>query len=92
MSLECFAWLVHYNLNLYVIVLRWRPPRYILNKPEEKHEKVRKKYHILVEGENKPAPIESFKEMKFPKPILHGLKKKGIQHPTPIQIQGIPAV
>lgn len=70
----------------------WRPPQYILNKPEEKHEKIRKKYHILVEGEDKPPPIQSFREMKFPKPILHGLKKKGIQHPTPIQIQGIPAV
>ena len=60
--------------------------------PESKHEKIRKKWHILVEGEDKPPPIKTFKEMKFPKPILHGLKKKGIQQPTPIQIQGIPAV
>ncbi|KAL4231239.1 DEAD (Asp-Glu-Ala-Asp) box polypeptide 41 [Mactra antiquata] len=70
----------------------WLPPKYILSKSEETHEKVRKKYHILVEGENKPPPIKTFREMKFPKPILHGLKKKGIIHPTPIQIQGIPAV
>ncbi|XP_052228964.1 probable ATP-dependent RNA helicase DDX41 isoform X1 [Dreissena polymorpha] len=70
----------------------WRAPGYILKKSEHEHEKVRKKYHILVEGEDKPAPLTAFREMKFPKPILHGLKKKGIQHPTPIQIQGIPAV
>lgn len=70
----------------------WRPPGYILEMPESKHEKIRKKWHILVEGEDKPPPIKTFKEMKFPKPILHGLKKKGIQQPTPIQIQGIPAV
>uniref|UniRef100_A0A8C9VD71 Probable ATP-dependent RNA helicase DDX41 n=1 Tax=Scleropages formosus TaxID=113540 RepID=A0A8C9VD71_SCLFO len=30
--------------------------------------------------------------MKFPQAILKGLKKKGIVHPTPIQIQGIPTV
>ena len=31
-------------------------------------------------------------EMKFPRPILHTLKRKGIVHPTPIQIQGMPTV
>jgi ATP-dependent RNA helicase DDX41 len=30
--------------------------------------------------------------MKFPKPILDSLKEKGINKPTPIQIQGLPAV
>ena len=33
---------------------------------EERHERVRKKYHILVEGDGIPPPIKSFKEMKFP--------------------------
>ncbi|KAK7494711.1 hypothetical protein BaRGS_00014109 [Batillaria attramentaria] len=70
----------------------WRPPRYILARPEWKHEKVRKKWHILVEGDDKPPPIKTFREMKFPKAILNGLKKKGIEKPTPIQIQGIPTV
>uniref|UniRef100_H3AYD3 Probable ATP-dependent RNA helicase DDX41 n=1 Tax=Latimeria chalumnae TaxID=7897 RepID=H3AYD3_LATCH len=70
----------------------WKPPHYILNMPEARHERVRKKYHILVEGEGMPIPIKSFKEMKFPAAILRGLKKKGIQHPTPIQIQGIPTI
>ncbi|XP_021554585.1 probable ATP-dependent RNA helicase DDX41 isoform X2 [Neomonachus schauinslandi] len=59
---------------------------------EERHERVRKKYHILVEGDGIPPPIKSFKEMKFPAAILRGLKKKGIHHPTPIQIQGIPTI
>uniref|UniRef100_A0A8C2IP21 Probable ATP-dependent RNA helicase DDX41 n=1 Tax=Cyprinus carpio TaxID=7962 RepID=A0A8C2IP21_CYPCA len=57
-----------------------------------RHERVRKKYHILVEGEGIPPPIKSFREMKFPQAILKGLKKKGIVHPTPIQIQGIPTI
>lgn len=70
----------------------WRPPRYILNMSEHRHAKVRKKGHILVEGEELPAPIKTFREMKFPKAIINGLKKKGITHPTPIQVQGLPTV
>lgn len=70
----------------------WNAPRYILSMPAVRHERVRKKYHILVEGEGIPAPIKSFREMKLPQAILKGLKKKGIVHPTPIQIQGIPTI
>lgn len=44
----------------------WTPPRYVLSMSEERHERVRKKYHILVEGDGIPPPIKSFKEMKFP--------------------------
>lgn len=70
----------------------WQPPRFIREMPEARHERLRKKMHILVEGEDLPPPINHFKEMKFPKAILHGLKKQGITMPTPIQIQGIPTV
>lgn len=70
----------------------WRPPRHILALPEFKCNEIREKLRILVDGENIPAPIGSFKEMKFPKPILKGLDKKGIKKPTPIQVQGIPTV
>uniref|UniRef100_A0A4W4GVA5 Probable ATP-dependent RNA helicase DDX41 n=1 Tax=Electrophorus electricus TaxID=8005 RepID=A0A4W4GVA5_ELEEL len=70
----------------------WRAPRYILNMPSARHDRVRKKYHILVEGDRIPPPIKRFREMKFPQAILKGLKKKGIVHPTPIQIQGIPTI
>ncbi|CAJ0944464.1 unnamed protein product [Ranitomeya imitator] len=70
----------------------WRAPRNILGMSQARHERVRRKYHILVEGDGIPPPIKSFKEMKFPAAILRGLKKKGILHPTPIQIQGIPTI
>ena len=70
----------------------WRPPRYILEASQSRHERIRKKLHILVEGEDVPPPIKTFREMKFPKPILDALKKKGITHPTPIQLQGLPTV
>lgn len=44
----------------------WKAPRYILCMSEARHDRVRKKYHILVEGEGIPPPLKSFKEMKFP--------------------------
>lgn len=70
----------------------WRAPRYILVMSEQRHERVRRKMHILVEGEYIPPPIKTFKEMKFPKGVLNGLKRKGITKPTPIQVQGLPTV
>lgn len=70
----------------------WTPPKHYLALPEFKLEKMRRKHRILVEGENIPPPIKTFKEMKFPKAILMALDKKGIKKPTPIQLQGIPTV
>ncbi|KAL7294286.1 hypothetical protein TKK_0012301 [Trichogramma kaykai] len=70
----------------------WKPPRCILNLSEERHNRIRKKFGIAVEGEDVPVPLRTFKEMKFHKGILMGLKEKAIKLPTPIQIQGIPAV
>ena len=34
--------------------------------PGARHDRVRKKFHILVDGELIPAPIKSFREMKLP--------------------------
>ena len=68
----------------------WRPPRHIRERPQEEHEALRKKWHILVEGSNVPPPIKSFKDMRFPAPILQALEAKGIARPTPIQVQALP--
>eukprot|EP00743_Colponemidia_sp_Colp-15_P006469 GILK01006964.1.p1 GENE.GILK01006964.1~~GILK01006964.1.p1 ORF type:complete len:641 (-),score=141.44 GILK01006964.1:275-2146(-) len=70
----------------------WRPPHYIRNMSEAERDNIRQKWHILVEGEDIPPPIKTFREMKFPEPILKALKDKGIQRPTPIQVQGLPAL
>lgn len=74
------------------IVTSWKPPRYIIGMPEHKREALRNKLRILVEGDNAPPPIRTFKEMKFPKSVLTALEKRSIKKPTPIQIQGIPTV
>ncbi|ODM96972.1 ATP-dependent RNA helicase abstrakt [Orchesella cincta] len=68
----------------------WKAPRHILAQPEARHERVRKKHCILVEGDVVPPPIKNFEEMKFPKILIQAMKKKGIVKPSPIQIQGIP--
>ncbi|XP_026325629.1 ATP-dependent RNA helicase abstrakt [Hyposmocoma kahamanoa] len=70
----------------------WRPPRCILQLPAERHDRVRQQLRILVEGEDVPPPIKTFQHMKLPKGIIRGLEAKGIKKPTPIQVQGIPAV
>ena len=71
---------------------RWKAPQYLLDAVEEKHNEMRKKWHIIVEGEECPPPIKTFKEMKFPQCICDALVKKNITRPTPIQVQGLPAL
>ncbi|OBZ75748.1 DEAD-box ATP-dependent RNA helicase 35 [Grifola frondosa] len=68
----------------------WRPPRFVRERSEEEHRRIREKYHIMVEGENIPPPIENFTDMKVPEPLVKFLKSKRITIPTPIQLQGIP--
>ena len=74
------------------ITTNWSAPKYISEESEEYHNNIRKKWHIIVEGEACPPPIRSFREMKFPSVLLDAMQKKGIQKPTPIQVQAIPAL
>ncbi|KAI7849179.1 P-loop containing nucleoside triphosphate hydrolase protein [Circinella umbellata] len=78
---------VHYTEPM---VTSWKPPRYVREQSEAEHEMVRKKFHIIVEGENPVPPLNNFRDMKFPQPILDYLKGKKIMKPTPIQTQGLP--
>ncbi|KAH9028176.1 P-loop containing nucleoside triphosphate hydrolase protein [Lactarius hengduanensis] len=77
---------------LYTEALRttWTPPQYIRARSDEHIQKIREKYHIIVDGEDIPPPIDSFADMKLPHPLLKFLKSKRITTPTPIQLQGIP--
>lgn len=70
----------------------WAPPRFIQNLSTKTCDNIREHLKIFVDGENCPPPCLRFKDMKFPKCILDNLKAKGIKQPTPIQIQGLPAV
>ncbi|KAJ4488289.1 P-loop containing nucleoside triphosphate hydrolase protein [Lentinula aciculospora] len=68
----------------------WQPPRYIRERSEQEHQRIRDKHAIIVEGEDVPPPIEHFADMKIPHSILDYLKSQRITAPTPIQLQGIP--
>ena len=70
----------------------WQPPAFIRNRTQQMNDKIRFHLRIDVEGADVPPPIRSFRDMKFPKSLLIGLKKKGIRTPSPIQAQGIPVV
>ncbi|KAL3689853.1 hypothetical protein R1sor_016162 [Riccia sorocarpa] len=70
----------------------WKPPSHIRNLTDKECDEIRKQWHILVEGDEIPAPIKNFKDMRFPDPVLKRLKAKGITRPTPIQVQGLPVI
>ena len=70
----------------------WTCPRYILDQGESAWEKIRKEWHMEVEGVDVPPPCKRFVDMKLAPPILEVLKRKGIKKPTPIQMQGLTVV
>lgn len=70
----------------------WRPPSRIAAMPEDRHRRVRERFHILVDGDQVPPPLKSFADMKLPAALLRALSQRGIAAPSPIQMQAIPAV
>jgi len=68
---------------------QWRPSSKKAIKPE-KAEAIRKKWCVLVDGEDVPAPITHFKDMNLPEGVLEALEARKITKPTPIQVQGLP--
>jgi len=70
----------------------WKPPLHVRKMSTKQMDLIRKQWHITVNGEDIPPPIKNFMDMKFPSPLLRMLKDKGIMHPTPIQVQGLPVV
>lgn len=42
----------------------WRAPKKYANLSHEECEEIRKKFHIVVEGETCPPPIKKFKHMR----------------------------
>ena len=72
------------------ILRSWRPPQFVRSRTEEQNEIIRKRYHVFVEGQDPPPLISNFRDMKVPVCIIEYLRTKGIQGPTPIQMQGLP--
>lgn len=81
---------ITYNTRMEPIA-GWTPLKKYREMPEAEREAIREKFFIEVNGEDCPAPIKRFEDMRLPRGLLEGLKMKGIQRPTQIQMQGIPA-
>ena len=56
----------------------WKPPSRILAKGKLRHDKIRKKHNILIEGEDSPPPLTTFADMKLNKGILKGMHKSDL--------------
>ena len=69
----------------------WKPPSWIIDRGDKYAKDVRKRLGILVDGQGCPPPCKRFRDMKIPACLISALKRKGINTPTPIQMQGIPA-
>ncbi|KAL9240183.1 hypothetical protein vseg_014431 [Gypsophila vaccaria] len=70
----------------------WKPPLWIRRITHKQCDRIRKQWHIIVEGDHIPPPIKNFHHMRFPHPVLATLNAKSIVQPTPIQVQGLPVV
>lgn len=65
----------------------WKLPAKIRKLSEAERQAIRDKFHIIVEGSNLVAPVTRFEDLKLPRCVLDTLKSKGINRPTPIQMQ-----
>uniref|UniRef100_A0A0E0LF40 RNA helicase n=1 Tax=Oryza punctata TaxID=4537 RepID=A0A0E0LF40_ORYPU len=68
----------------------WKLPLRLRRMPRYRADALRRKWHILVDGDDVPPPARSFEDLRLPEPILRTLHAKGIEKPTPIQVQGLP--
>uniref|UniRef100_A0ACD5TBN3 Uncharacterized protein n=1 Tax=Avena sativa TaxID=4498 RepID=A0ACD5TBN3_AVESA len=68
----------------------WKPPLRLRHMPCAKADELRRRWHILVDGDDVPPPARDFRDLRFPEPVLRMLREKGIVQPTPIQVQGLP--
>ncbi|GJN19008.1 hypothetical protein PR202_gb06235 [Eleusine coracana subsp. coracana] len=61
----------------------WKPPLRLRRMPLTKANELRRKWHIIVEGEDVPPPARDFRDLRLPEPMLRKLRERGIVQPTP---------
>jgi len=83
---------LEYNERIIEPIANWTYPEKYNKLSKTQIDEIRKTYKIDIDGEDIPPSINNFKNMKLPKSLIHGLLKKKIDYPTPIQMQGLPVV
>ncbi|GJN06681.1 hypothetical protein PR202_ga24437 [Eleusine coracana subsp. coracana] len=68
----------------------WKPPLRLRRMPRAKADALRRRWHILIDGDDVPPPVRDFRDLRLPEPVLRALRDRGISQPTPIQVQGLP--
>ncbi|WFD29124.1 RNA helicase [Malassezia sp. CBS 17886] len=68
----------------------WCAPRFVRERTAAENAALRAKHHVAVDGVDVPPLITNFRDMKVPAGVLEHLRRKNIQQPTPIQMQGLP--
>ena len=53
-----------YSTYYSLFFFSWRPPQYIVNSPKSRHDRIRRKWHIITEGEDPPPPVKTFKVLQ----------------------------
>lgn len=69
----------------------WTAPRYVRERSAERNDSLRRHYRVAVDGADPPPIITHFADMKLPGCVISHLAAQGIAHPSPIQMQGLPA-
>lgn len=70
----------------FIIMPRWRPKKKQRLWDQYKINQILKKYMIMIEGNDPPPPIKSFKDLRVDEKILKILSKMKIKKPTPVQM------
>jgi len=83
---------LEYDERIIEPIANWTYPEKYNKLSKTQIDEIRKTYKIDIDGEDIPPSINNFKNMKLPKSLIHGLLKKKIDYPTPIQMQGLPVV
>ena len=80
---------IHYTE---AIARSWRAPHFVRQRAPGTDAALRRRHHVLVDGDEVPPLITNFRDMKVPACVIDYLEHdKGIRAPTPIQMQGLPA-
>merc|ERR1719197_481656 len=70
----------------------YRQVQEITQMPEDDVKKLRAERHITVRGKYAPRPVLKFHQCGLPERVLRVLTRRGMDEPTPIQMQAMPTL
>ncbi|CAD6341641.1 unnamed protein product [Miscanthus lutarioriparius] len=68
----------------------WKPPLRLRHMPLAKANELRRKWHIIVDGDDVPPPARDFRDLRLPEPMLRKLRERVSSSPRPSRCRGCP--